>query len=52
MAGKAFLRGCLSGLSPFTKKLFELNLGTVGFDAGKLVKGRKHLVLIDTLGNG
>lgn len=24
---------------------------TVGFDAGKLVKGRKRLVLIDTLGN-
>ncbi|MGI4735162.1 MAG: transposase [Janthinobacterium lividum] len=24
---------------------------TVGFDGGKLVKGRKHLVLIDTLGN-
>ena len=24
---------------------------TVGFEAGKFVKGRKHLVLIDTLGN-
>ena len=24
---------------------------TVGFDAGKLVKGRKRLVLVDTLGN-
>ena len=24
---------------------------TVGFDAGKLVKGRKRLVLTDTLGN-
>ena len=24
---------------------------TVGFDAGKLVKGRKRLVLINTLGN-
>jgi transposase len=24
---------------------------TVGFDAGKLVKGRKRLVLIDTSGN-
>jgi len=24
---------------------------TVGFDAGKLVKGRKHLVLTDTLGH-
>ena len=25
---------------------------TVGFDAGKLVKGRKRLVRMDTLGNG